>query len=284
MYHPHRAYGGGALSYETKMAFLICRMAFFSSRETCACDMPTIEATSICVFAVVKAQREDALFPPGQTSHGVIERHALDPALVRVARVAHLIHDRETLAAVGKHRVGETHGVADRVERESDLLPGNAESGGDLLLGRLAAGLGGELFARLQNFVRGIAHAARHAQGAVVAQIPADLPGDHRHAVGGKAHVVRLGVKVVDGLDEPDAPDLKEIVDILPREEKRWMTDSTSRRLPAISSSRADLSPCRTRSSRRRVVALSSTASFEVLTPQISTFPCIYSKTSSGKR
>ena len=56
------------------------------------------------------------------------------------------------------------------------------------------------------------------------------------------------------------------------------MTDSTSRRLPAISSSRADLSPCRTRSSSRRVVALSSTASFEVLTPQISTFPCIYSK------
>ena len=67
-------------------------------------------------------------------------------------------------------------------------------------------------------------------------------------------------------------------------QEKRWMTDSTSRRLPAISSSRADLSPCRTRSSSRRVVALSSTASFEVLTPQISTFPCIYSKTSSGKR
>ena len=31
------------------MFFLICRMAFFSRRETCACDTPTALATSICV-------------------------------------------------------------------------------------------------------------------------------------------------------------------------------------------------------------------------------------------
>lgn len=177
MYHPHRAYGGGALSYETKMAFLICRMAFFSSRETLRLRYADHRGDLHLRFAVVKAQREDALFPPGQTSHGVVRAPCHSIQLSSVLRESRtLIHDRETLAAVGKHRVGETHGVADRVERESDLLPGNAERGCDLLLGRLAAGLGGELFARLQNFVRGIAHAARYAQGAVVAQIPADLP------------------------------------------------------------------------------------------------------------
>ena len=38
-------------------------------------------------------------------------------------------------------------------------------------------------------------------------------PDDHRHAVGGETHRLR-GVKIVDGFDQPDAPHLKQIVQI----------------------------------------------------------------------
>lgn len=95
---------------------------------------------------------------------------------------------------------------------------------------------------------------------------------------------MRLGVEVVDGLDETDAPDLKEIVDVLPPGGKALDDGQHEPQIARDQLFAADLSPCRDAQQRRRVVALSSTASFEVLTPQISTFPCIYSKTSSGKR
>ena len=36
-------------SYDALICFLIWRMAFFSSRETCACEMPISPATSIWV-------------------------------------------------------------------------------------------------------------------------------------------------------------------------------------------------------------------------------------------
>ena len=60
-----------------------------------------------------------------------------------------------------------------------------------------------------------------------------------------------------------------------PRPENFCTTESTSRRLPEISSSRARASPARAFSISDLVSAAFSTGSCEVLTPQISTFPCI---------
>ena len=60
-----------------------------------------------------------------------------------------------------------------------------------------------------------------------------------------------------------------------PRPAKRCTTESTSRRLPDMSFSRAALSPPLAFSSRERVSLLLSTGSCAVFTPQISTFPCI---------
>ena len=48
----------------------------------------------------------------------------------------------------------------------------------------------------------------------MVAQETPQLPGDHRHAVGRKLHVLAQ-VEAVHGLDEPDAADLKQIVHAL---------------------------------------------------------------------
>ncbi len=60
-----------------------------------------------------------------------------------------------------------------------------------------------------------------------------------------------------------------------PRPANFCTTESTSRRLPEINSSRALLSPCRACSRRRRISGAFNTGSVAVLTPQISTFPCI---------
>ena len=60
-----------------------------------------------------------------------------------------------------------------------------------------------------------------------------------------------------------------------PRLAKRWITERTSRRLPAISSSRAFMSPCLARSRRAWVSSFFRTFSFDVFTPQISTLFCI---------
>ena len=60
-----------------------------------------------------------------------------------------------------------------------------------------------------------------------------------------------------------------------PRPAKRCTTDSTSRRFPEISSSRAPSSPARAFFSSARVCAAVSRGSSAVFTPQISTFPCI---------
>ena len=116
-------------------------------------------------------------------------------------------------------RLVQAHGIHDGIHREDDLLAREVEIAGDLLDRRFALGVGHELFTRLQHLIGRVAHGARDADGAVVAQIAADLSDDHRHAVGRKAHVL-ADVEVVDGFDEPDAADLKQVVDVLAPPEK----------------------------------------------------------------
>ena len=74
--------------------------------------------------------------------------------------------------------------------------------------------------------------------GVIVPQMARhDLAADHRHAVGGK-HTLLAGVKVVDGLDKPDAPHLKQIIGFSPRLANFCTTLSTRRRSPGSSAAR----------------------------------------------
>ena len=67
----------------------------------------------------------------------------------------------------------------------------------------------------LENPIRVVPHRPGHPDRAVVPEVTPDLPHDHGHAVGGEAHV-HLDVKVVNGLDQPDAAHLEQVVHILP--------------------------------------------------------------------
>ena len=66
----------------------------------------------------------------------------------------------------------------------------------------------------LEHLIGGVPHGPGHPDGAVVPEIAADLSHDHGDPVGGEAHV-QVGVEVVNGLDQADAPHLKQIVHIL---------------------------------------------------------------------
>ena len=104
--------------------------------------------------------------------------------LVRVARVADLIHDAGALPDVTEHRFVERHRIAYRIHREHDLLAFDAKRLGYRLDVRLPPVFGDELLLDLQDPIRRIAHRARHTDRAVVAQEAAQLARDHRHAVG----------------------------------------------------------------------------------------------------
>ena len=83
----------------------------------------------------------------------------------------------------------------------------------DLVYGGLPAQLLFQHFAALHGFVGGVAQAAADPQSVVVAQKAPDLANDHGHAVGGKPHRL-AGIEVVDGLDQPDAAHLEQIVQV----------------------------------------------------------------------
>lgn len=83
------------------------------------------------------------------------------------------------------------------------------------------------------------------------------------------------GSKLAMALIRPMQPTWNRSSGFSPRLSKRWMTESTSRRLPSMSFCRASVSPCRARRSSTSISTGDKTLSLDVFTPQISTFPCI---------
>ena len=75
--------------------------------------------------------------------------------------------------------------------RQHHILLGHAQRLGDFAHAGLTVHLGHQAVARLQGFIGGIAQAAADADGVVIPQIAADFADDHRHGIGGKAHVLR---------------------------------------------------------------------------------------------
>ena len=68
-----------------------------------------------------------------------------------------------------------------------------------------------QLLFDLHGAVRRVAHGTADAHGVVVAQKAFHFAGDHRHAVGGEHYLVAW-IEIIDGLDEPDAAHLKEVI------------------------------------------------------------------------
>ena len=140
------------------------------------------------------------------------ELQPADPAVLAI-RVAHLVDEVHGIAAVGIHRLFQAHRLYHRFQCRGHLPAGQACLPGDLVHSGFPAQLLLQRFAGLHGPVGGIAQAAAYPQGIVIPQKAPDLADDHGHAVGGKPH--RLGrVKVVDGFDEPDAPHLKQVVEV----------------------------------------------------------------------
>ena len=158
-------------------------------------------------------QLHDTLLPRGEARHGLAELQPADPAVLAVG-VAHLIDDVDGIPAIGVDRLLEAQRLHHRFQRRRHLPAGQAGLLGNLLHGRLTAQLLFQLLAGLHGPVGRVPEAAAHPQGVVVPQESPYLADDHRHTVGGESHLLGR-VKVVDGLDEADAPHLKEVVHVL---------------------------------------------------------------------
>ncbi len=75
--------------------------------------------------------------------------------------------------------------------------------------------MGGQALLALDGLVGGVPHGTADTDRVVVPQEPPHFPDDHGDAVGGELHA--LGhVKIVDSLDEANAPHLEQIVRVLP--------------------------------------------------------------------
>ena len=146
--------------------------------------------------------------------NGLAQRDGFDPLLVCVLPVAHLIHDSQRVAALGIDRLVKRNGCGDGVERGGDLCGRQVERLRDLVDRRLTTVCIRQLLSALQNTIGRISKRPADADGTVIAQVPPQFARDHRHAVGRKADVFR-GVKIGDGLQKPDAADLKQIVRVL---------------------------------------------------------------------
>ena len=70
-----------------------------------------------------------------------------------------------------------------------------------------------QFFPGLHGVIGQVPDGPAHPHRGIVPQKPADFPHDHGHTVGGKTHL-EGGVKVVDGLDQTDAPHLKQVIQI----------------------------------------------------------------------
>ena len=171
---------------------------FLKARDLCLRDTDLAGDLHLR-FTVGIAQSEDEAFPRAQAAHGLLECDLLEPVLVSVFAVAHLVHDAYGIATVGIDGLEEGDRIAYGVHGEDDLLARDVKLARDLLDRGLALLLALQLFTRLSDAVGRVAHRAADANGAVVAQIPPDLADDHRHAVGGKTNILR-SVEVVDGL------------------------------------------------------------------------------------
>ena len=150
-------------------------------------------------------------FPVVQAGEGLLQRQLLDPVFVGVVRVLDLIHHADGVAAVGIDRLVQRHGVHNGVHGKYHVLPGDLQILCDLLHGGLALAVLHQLFPCLEHFVCRVAHTAADTDGAVIAQIPADLPYNHGYAVGGKPDRL-IDVKIIDGLHQTDTTHLKQVV------------------------------------------------------------------------
>ena len=162
-----------------------------------------------------KAHAQDPLLALGQAAQRLADGQVFQPLAVRMARILDLIDDVDGVAAVVIDRLKQGYGILDGLQRQHHILLGHVQRLGDFAHAGLTVHLGHQAVARLQGFIGRIAQAAADADGVVIPQVAADFADDHRHGIGGKAHVLRH-VKVIKRFDQPDAAHLKQVVRVFP--------------------------------------------------------------------
>ena len=152
-------------------------------------------------------------FPFSQPLHRLAQRQILHPALFLIFLIADLIHHIKRVPALRVNGLKQAHRALDGVQRGGDILAADADLRRDLVDGGLPQILFRHMFPGINRLVGRVPQRPAHPDGIVVPQIPADLPDDHGHCVCGKLHL-QFHVEIVNGFDQTDAADLKQVVHI----------------------------------------------------------------------
>ena len=129
--------------------------------------------------------------------------------------VAHLVHNIDGVAPVGEHRLVQGDRLHNGLQGQHHVLPLHGELLGDLLHGGLPVLLGGQALLALDGLVGRVPQGTADPHGVVVPQKSPHLPDNHGHPVGGELHPL-VHVEVVDGLHQPNAPHLEQVVGVFP--------------------------------------------------------------------
>ena len=102
----------------------------------------------------------------------------------------------------------------DCIQGVGDLFLTDADLFGNLHNSRFLGIFAGQSLPGIDGFVRCIPEGTADPDGTgVIPQITPHFSHDHGNCIGGKLNVL-VYVEIVDGFDQPDAPDLKEIIHI----------------------------------------------------------------------
>jgi len=148
-----------------------------------------------------------------QLSHSLFERNFFNPVFVGVFLVRHLVHNKNRVTAFVVNRLEKRHRRENWIERKRNVLFFHFKRFCNFFNVRFALVFTYEFFFKLKRLVGSVAERTRYAHGLIVAQIPPKFAYNHRYGIGWKLHIQRC-VKVIQRLDKPYAPHLKQIVHV----------------------------------------------------------------------
>ena len=164
-------------------------------------------------FTFKKTQINDVAFPSGQPVHGFPQGNFLHPVFLGTLLIFNLVHHIQRITAIGVDGLVETDRTLDGIQGVGDVFFADADFLGNFHKGWFPGVFAGQAFSGVDGLVGCVPEGAADPDGVVVPQIAPDLAQDHGNRIGRKTDILG-NIKIVNGLDQADASDLKQVIHI----------------------------------------------------------------------
>ena len=137
----------------------------------------------------------------------------LHPVFLPVLLITDLIHHVKGIPTLRINRLKQTHRILNGIHSIYNGFFINTDFLGDFRDSRLLQIIFYVSFFGINCPVSNITQGAAHSYTVIVTEITPDFSNDHRHCISRKFYI-QCSVKIVDGLNQPNTPDLKKIIHI----------------------------------------------------------------------